>query len=113
MGKSCGADQFHALLGGNVADVIAAAGLTNKLQIALDLRPFGFGTDAMKTTTVCTNCNSMESSKNLFCSKCGERLPRANLYDYYRMQHSDCSHCKAVVSESMEYCPKCGKKIKK
>ena len=77
------------------------------------LLQFGFGTDAMKATTVCTNCKSMESTSKLFCSKCGSKLPRANLYDYYRAQHRSCPDCGSVLSESMDYCPKCGIAIKK
>ena len=69
---------------------------------------FGFGTDVMKATTVCINCNSMESTDKLFCSECGARLPGLNLYDYYRAQHKSCRHCRAVISETMNYCPKCG-----
>ncbi len=76
------------------------------------LLQFGFGTDVMKATTVCTNCNLMESTKKLFCSKCQARLPRATLYDYYKAQHKNCSSCGTVLSDSMNYCPKCGVRVK-
>lgn len=87
--------------------------MIEKIKRKNALLQFGFGTDVMKTTTVCTNCNSMESVSKLFCSKCGARLPRVNLYDYYRAQHRSCPDCGSVLSESMDYCPKCGIAIKK
>ena len=77
------------------------------------LSQFGFGVDVMKTTTVCTNCNSMENVEKQFCSKCGNTLPTTNLYDYYKAQHRSCPDCGSVLSESMYYCPKCGRSIKK
>ena len=40
------ADQVHALLGGDVADVIAAARLPHQLQIPLDGPPLALGADA-------------------------------------------------------------------
>ena len=73
----------------------------------------GFGADVMKSKTVCTECHSIESSRKMFCSKCGSKLPRENLYDYYRAQHRCCPDCGSVLSESMDYCPKCGIAIKK
>lgn len=73
----------------------------------------GFGADVMKGKTVCTECHSIESSRKMFCSKCGSKLPRENLYDYYRAQHRCCPDCGSVLSESMDYCPKCGIAIKK
>ncbi len=87
--------------------------MIEKIKRKNALLQFGFGADVMKTTTVCTNCNSMESVSKLFCSKCGTRLPRVNLYDYYRAQHRSCPDCGSVLSESMDYCPKCGIAIKK
>ena len=77
------------------------------------LLQFGFGADVMKTTTVCTNCKSMENVNSMFCSKCKSKLPAVNLYDYYRAQHRCCADCGSVLSESMDYCPKCGIAIKK
>ena len=77
------------------------------------LLQFGFGVDVMKTTTVCTNCNSMEIASKPLCSRCGSKLPKANLYDYYRAQHRSCADCGSVLSKSMIYCPKCGSAIKK
>lgn len=74
---------------------------------------FGFGIDAMKTATVCENCNSLEDSRREFCSKCGAKLPEANLYDYYRAQHDSCPHCQNVISKAMDFCTKCGTQIKK
>ena len=74
---------------------------------------FGFGIDVMKNSTVCTECHSLENSKKIFCSKCKSKLPKANLYDYYRAQHQSCPDCGSVLSESMYYCPKCGTEIKK
>ena len=87
--------------------------MNEKIKRKNALLQFGFGTDVMKTTTVCTNCNSMESAGKLFCSKCGSKLPRENLYDYYRAQHRCCPDCGSVLSKSMDYCPKCGIAIKK
>ena len=40
------ADERHAFLGGDVADVVGAAGLLHQLQIPGDLPPFAFGADA-------------------------------------------------------------------
>ena len=87
--------------------------MIEKIKRKNALFQFGFGADVMKTTTVCTKCNSMESVSNKLCSKCGSKLPRASLYDYYRAQHRSCPDCDSVLSESMAYCPKCGMEIKK
>ena len=46
-------DQLHALLGGDVADVVAAAGLRRQLQVALDGPPLGFGADAPVSVGAC------------------------------------------------------------
>ena len=74
---------------------------------------FGFGADVMKNTTVCANCNSLESSRKIFCSKCGTRLPVSNLYDYYKAQHKKCKKCGTVLSDFMVYCPRCGVSVSK
>lgn len=87
--------------------------MIEKIKRKNSLSQFGFGADVMKITTVCTKCNSMESTSKLFCSKCGKKLPKVTLYDYYRAQHRSCRDCGAILSESMEYCPKCGVVIKK
>lgn len=87
--------------------------LIENLRRKKDLLQFGFGTDVMKKTTVCTNCKSMESAGKQFCSKCGRKLPKENLYDYYKAQHESCIHCHAILSEVMDYCPKCGMAVKK
>lgn len=76
------------------------------------LTEFGFGTDVMRAVTVCTNCNSLESSRNVFCSKCNTLLPGVNLYDFYRAQHMICSECGTVLSKNMHYCPHCGVRVK-
>ena len=76
------------------------------------LTEFGFGTDVMRQVTVCTNCNSLENSRNVLCSRCNTRLPGINLYDFYRVQHRECSKCKTILSDSMHYCPKCGIAVK-
>ncbi|MBQ8301303.1 MAG: zinc ribbon domain-containing protein [Clostridia bacterium] len=73
---------------------------------------FGFGTDEMMNLTVCTNCNSLEESNKIFCSKCGTRLSGANLYDLYKSYHKICSKCGMVISPSMHYCPHCGIRVK-
>ena len=75
------------------------------------LLQFGFGTDVMKTVTICTNCHSMESIGEIFCSKCNEKLSGVSLFDYYKSQHKSCSNCKTILSEYMDYCPGCGEKI--
>ena len=41
------ADELHALSAGNVADVVAAAGLLGELQVALDLAPFALRANAL------------------------------------------------------------------
>ena len=76
------------------------------------LLQFGFGADAMKNATVCTSCNSLQSSNRIFCSGCGARLPRVNLYDYYKAQHRNCPSCGNVLSSAMDYCPSCGVPVK-
>ena len=43
------ADEGHALLGGDVADVVAAARLPHQLQVPLDGPPLAFGADAPVT----------------------------------------------------------------
>ena len=85
--------------------------LIEKIKRKKTLLQFGFGADVMKTTTVCTNCKSMEKTDKPFCSKCGAKLPVANLYDYYNAQHKHCPDCGSIITDSMNYCPKCGKKI--
>ena len=82
------------------------------MQRRKELFKFGFGTDVMKNTTVCTNCNSMQSAKNKICSKCKAELSNVTLYDYYRAQHKACQYCNTVLSDAMQYCPKCGIAIK-
>jgi len=86
--------------------------IPDKVKRKNTLSEFGFGEDVMKGMTVCTSCNSLESNKKMFCSKCGTRLPRANLYDYYRASHRKCPKCKTLLSDSMRYCPKCGMAVK-
>ena len=76
------------------------------------LLQFGFGVDLMKKSTVCTECRSLENSRRAVCSKCGSKLPKANLYDYYRSQHKSCPDCGNVLADEMNYCPKCGVKVK-
>ena len=73
---------------------------------------FGFGVDLMKSSTVCTQCRSLENIRNMMCSKCGSKLPGANLYDYYRAQHRSCPECGSVLADAMNYCPKCGISVK-
>ena len=41
------ANQRHALGAGDVADVVAAAGLPGEFQVAFDLAPFALGADAL------------------------------------------------------------------
>lgn len=86
--------------------------IIDKVKRKKSLAAFGFGEDVMKAMTVCTNCNSPEGNGKLFCSKCGTRLPRANLYDYYRASHRECSRCETLLSDSMCYCPKCGMSVR-
>ena len=81
---------------------------TEKVKRRNSLLRFGFGADVMKGMTVCDNCNSPESSSRMFCTRCGMRLPRANLYDFYRLQHRTCKNCGTVLSDFMDFCPKCG-----
>ena len=83
-----------------------------KLKRKNNLSQFGFGTDVMKSKTVCTNCSSMESVNNPLCSKCGSSLPVVNLYDYYKAQHRSCLGCGSVLADLMNYCPKCGIRVK-
>lgn len=86
--------------------------LSDKLKRKNSLLHFGYGADVMKSTTVCINCNSLEESSRIFCSRCQTRLPLYNLYDFYRSQHKTCQKCGCVLSSSMTYCPKCGDKVK-
>lgn len=76
------------------------------------LLDYGFGTDAMKGSKVCKNCNSLEPSSNVYCRKCKARLPSTTLYDLYKAQHKSCEKCGAVVSANMQFCPNCGQSIK-
>jgi len=86
--------------------------MTDKVRRRNTLKQFGFGVDVMKSVTVCTNCNSPESAGRVFCSKCGNRLPRVSLYDFYKAQHRNCQRCGTVLAESMDYCPHCGVLVK-
>lgn len=86
--------------------------ISEKVRRKNTLLEFGFGVDVMKSKTVCTQCHSLEPSRKMFCSKCGTRLPRVNLYDYYRAQHKTCPDCGCVLANSMRYCPKCGVRVK-
>lgn len=72
------------------------------------LSNYGFGIDIMKSLTVCKNCNSLERSGKIMCSKCGERLPKTNLYTLYKSKHASCKKCGTVISDDMQYCPHCG-----
>lgn len=73
---------------------------------------FGFGVDIMKHSVVCRQCNSLEPSNRIFCSKCGSKLPKSNLYDLYKSYHISCKKCGTVLSDSMHYCPHCGIRVK-
>ena len=72
---------------------------------------FGFGTDVMKNIKICEKCSHPESSMKTFCTKCGSRLPKNNLYDFYKAQHKNCQKCGTVLNDSMDYCPRCGAKV--
>lgn len=72
---------------------------------------FGFGIDAMKTLVVCPECNSLEPSDGIFCSKCNQKLPEKSLYDLYRSYHISCEKCGTIITPSMHYCPHCGTRI--
>jgi len=76
------------------------------------LRTLGFGIEAMKNFTVCHECNSLEPSNQMFCSKCGSRLPIESLYTLYKSQHACCSKCGSVLSSGMHFCSHCGTKQK-
>lgn len=76
-----------------------------------DLLLFGFGTEVMKNSTVCEHCHSLQASWRRVCSECGTPLPKTNLYDLYRSQHSTCKKCASVLSDSMQFCPHCGEKV--
>ena len=86
--------------------------MIEKIKRKNTLLQFGFGVEVMKTTTVCTNCKSMEVVSEVFCSKCGSKLPGENLYDYYRAQHRNCPDCGNVLADAMNYCPRCGISVK-
>ena len=81
---------------------------TDKTKRRNALSHFGFGVDAMKNTTVCTNCYSLENSNKMFCGKCGTRLTGASLYEYYRLHHRSCRKCGTTLSDAMDFCPRCG-----
>lgn len=76
------------------------------------LLQYGFGIERMKELTVCTNCNSLESSHRTFCKKCEAVLPGNTLYDLYRSYHKVCPKCGTILSENVYYCPHCGIKVK-
>ena len=73
---------------------------------------FGFGTDIMKHSVVCSKCKSLQPSNRMYCSKCSSKLPKSNLYDLYKSYHTCCEKCGTVLSSSMHYCPHCGIRVK-
>ena len=77
------------------------------------LSAFGFGTDAMKRLSVCSECFSLCSVGKTVCAKCGSHMNGTNLFSVYKSLHHCCEKCDAVLSVSMRYCPKCGTVIKK
>ena len=74
---------------------------------------FGFGTDIMRKLVVCPNCASLENGARDRCSKCETKLPKTNLFEFYKSQHNTCTNCGTVLSSVMDYCPHCGKIVRK
>lgn len=74
---------------------------------------YGFGTEAMKNSTVCPACGSLETVGKTNCSKCGEKLLKSSLFDVYKKQHKQCKSCETILADFMEFCPHCGMQISK
>lgn len=51
----------------------------------------------------CTSCDTLNSDKNRFCVKCGEKLPDEYL----------CPKCGENIDPNDKFCKKCGQKIKR
>ncbi len=76
-----------------------------------NMKQYGFGIEAMKQTKICSTCKNTSSANQIFCTKCGHRLPDKTLYELYKERHKCCPACDTVVATQTEYCPQCGKKI--
>lgn len=44
---------------------------------------YGFGIEAMKNHKLCKSCGRIAPASRHFCSECGRRLPRENLFQIY------------------------------
>lgn len=75
------------------------------------MKQYGFGTDEMKKTKVCTFCGAKLSANVKKCTECGEAVPKQTLFDVYKEHHVCCKHCDTVLSENARYCPQCGCKV--
>jgi len=71
---------------------------------------YGFGPDAMKKIKVCRNCAEASDAQQLFCQKCGSRLPEETLFDIYKDEHLTCKKCLSIISKTARFCPLCGEK---
>ena len=72
---------------------------------------YGFGTEAMKKTVVCSKCGAANRSDARYCTVCGAVLTRKNLFQEYKERHRCCPCCDTVLEEEADYCPHCGKKL--
>lgn len=77
------------------------------------MKRYGFGTEEMKRTKVCTFCNAKLSADAKICKECGKEVPKKTLFDMYKEHHLYCKHCDTVLAENARFCPQCGHKINK
>lgn len=75
------------------------------------MKQYGFGTDVMKKTKVCTYCGAKLSADAKTCTECGGEATDRTLFDVYKEHHTCCAYCDTVLAENARYCPQCGCKV--
>lgn len=77
------------------------------------MKQYGFGTDEMKKTKVCTFCGTKLTADTKKCTECGREVPKQTLFDVYKEHHVYCKRCDIVLAENTHFCPQCGHKVDK
>lgn len=77
------------------------------------MKQYGFGTDEMKRTKVCTLCGAKLSADAKICTGCGKEVTEQTLFGVYKEHHTCCEYCDTVLTENARFCSQCGRKVDK
>ncbi len=101
----------YPLLPGRTPAQPAPALTTQEIEQAVrDLRRARRASDGGRAHDLaCPSCDTVYEVGDLFCVRCGARLPEAEAQVQDASQV--CSHCGASLHEGDQFCAKCGKPV--